>query len=72
VCGKRTGGILAAADLDELLDIGNFARHGGQTYGRKPGDLKESRSERMEYNHFHGSQHGRLRTLEAIVWNQAD
>jgi hypothetical protein len=30
VCGKRTGGILAAADLDELLDIGNFARHVGQ------------------------------------------
>jgi hypothetical protein len=24
----RTGGILAAADLNELLDIGNFDRHG--------------------------------------------
>lgn len=24
---KRTGGILAAADLNELLDIGDFGRH---------------------------------------------
>lgn len=30
VGGKRTGGILAAADLNELLNIGDFARHGGQ------------------------------------------
>lgn len=26
---KRTLGVLAAADLDELLDIGNFGRHFG-------------------------------------------
>jgi hypothetical protein len=28
VAVARTGGILPAADLDELLDIGDFARHG--------------------------------------------
>jgi hypothetical protein len=28
VTAARTGGILPAADLDELLDIGDFARHG--------------------------------------------
>lgn len=28
VSAARTGGILPAADLDELLDIGDFARHG--------------------------------------------
>lgn len=27
--GKRTLGVLAAADLDELLDVGNFGRHFG-------------------------------------------
>lgn len=27
---KRTGRIIAAADLNELLDVGDFARHGGQ------------------------------------------
>jgi len=26
--GQRTRSVLAAADLDELLDIGDFARHG--------------------------------------------
>ena len=26
---KRTGSVLPAGDLNELLDIGNFARHGG-------------------------------------------
>lgn len=25
---KRTGSVLPAADLNELLDIGDFARHG--------------------------------------------
>jgi hypothetical protein len=28
-CRKRTAGILAPADLDELLDIGDFGRHLG-------------------------------------------
>lgn len=27
---KRTGRILAAADLNELLDVGDFTRHNGQ------------------------------------------
>ena len=27
--GKRTGSVLAAADLDELLDIGDLGRHVG-------------------------------------------
>lgn len=27
--GKRTGSILAAADLNEVLDVGDFARHVG-------------------------------------------
>jgi hypothetical protein len=33
--GKRTLGILTPADLDELLDVGNFRRHvgGGRTWG---------------------------------------
>jgi len=28
--GGRTLGILSPADLDELLDVGDFARHDGQ------------------------------------------
>jgi len=31
---KRTLGILAPADLNELLDIGNLGRHGGGLCGR--------------------------------------
>ena len=27
---KRTGGVLAAADLNELLDVLNFLRHDGR------------------------------------------
>lgn len=26
----RTGSVLAAADLDELLDVGDFGRHDGR------------------------------------------
>ena len=26
---ERTGGVLAPADFDELLDVGDFGRHGG-------------------------------------------
>jgi hypothetical protein len=33
--GKRTLGILAAADLDELLDIGDFGRHFGGCGGSR-------------------------------------
>ena len=28
--GDLTGGILPPADLDELLDVGDFLRHDGQ------------------------------------------
>lgn len=28
--GKHTGGVLPPADLNELLDVGDFLRHGGR------------------------------------------
>lgn len=31
---KRTGSVLAAADLDELLDVGDLGRHGGREFVR--------------------------------------
>lgn len=41
-CGRNvehTPGILAAADLDELLDIGDFGRHFGGLWWIEVGDL---------------------------------
>lgn len=35
---KHTRGILPAADLDELLDIGDFTRHGGGNWGETDRD----------------------------------
>jgi hypothetical protein len=31
--GGRTGSIFPSADLDELLDVGDFGRHGGRSGG---------------------------------------
>ena len=36
---KRTLGILAAADLDELLDVGDFGRHVGGVGWSSRGDF---------------------------------
>ena len=37
--GKRTGSVLAAADLDELLDVGDFGRHFGGVGGGRVGKI---------------------------------
>jgi hypothetical protein len=44
----------------------------GRGYGRKPGDLKKVGAREWSAITFTESQYGRLRTLEAIVWNLAD
>ena len=30
--GSRTGSVLSPADLDEVLDVGDFARHDGRAF----------------------------------------
>lgn len=37
--GERTGSILAEADLDEGLDVGDFLRHGGRVWGVSGGRM---------------------------------